>query len=290
MNQSDTPGSILQAPQPERCFGQILQEQGKMTQDDTLRALTLAKENGMLFGEAARSLGLISAAEVEQVLAEQFEYHYLQPGEGGYSPELFAAYDPFGEEAVILRTLRSHLQERWFDLGHKVLDIAAVSSGSAGSMLVANIAVSFSQIGMRTLLVDANVRAPKQQDIFNIEKMPGLTDILAGRNNFDGFFNVPRLQNLYVLTTGTLPPNSQELLGRNSLRNLFDSVAQHFDVVLVDSPSFLGAEEAFTIATKAGGVLLLCQAQSTRVSDIGFISSRITGSGAQVVSSVYMDS
>jgi hypothetical protein len=77
------------------------------------------------FGEAAIKLGLITEADLQQALSHQFAYPHLSPGEGHFSPDLIAAYEPFGEQAEQLRALRSQLMMRWFANGHKTLTIAA---------------------------------------------------------------------------------------------------------------------------------------------------------------------
>jgi chain length determinant protein tyrosine kinase EpsG len=140
---------------------------------------------GIRFGEAAQRLGLITESDIQQVLARQFDYPYLQAGEGSYSPKLLAAYQPFSNQVEQLRAIRSQLMLRWFARGHKGLVIIGVDSGEGTSLFAANLAVVFSQLGEHTLLVDSNLRKPSQHEIFDLKARQGLSDILAGRADTD---------------------------------------------------------------------------------------------------------
>jgi protein-tyrosine kinase len=271
---------------PARPLGMLLVEQGKITTEDVARVLTLAHERDLKFGEAARSLGLVCASDVEQAIAWQYDYKYLQPGQGDYALELYMAYDPFGNEAENLRQLRNLLIETWFERGNKGLAITALSNEAPCSMFCANLALAFAQLGMRTLLVDANLRRPRQDDIFRCQAGRGLTDILVGRAEPEALFPLPHFPSLHVLAAGTLPPNPHELLGRPNCRNFFAHVKEQFDVVLFDTPAFTLANEAFTVGARAGGVLLICERDQTRLQDLQAVSARLASTGTSVVGSV----
>lgn len=90
-------------------IGGLLLESGKITPENAERVLRMQKELGIRFGEAAQRLGLITEADIEQVLAQQFNYPYLQRGTGAFSDKLIAAYEPFGQQVETLRAIRSQL-------------------------------------------------------------------------------------------------------------------------------------------------------------------------------------
>lgn len=285
-------GQVSIMPQrmpPGKQLGSVLQEQGKITSEDAARVMLVARDRELPFGEAARELGLVSASDIQQAIAYQFEYRYLQPGEGDYAPELYMAYEPFGEEAESLRHLRDQLNQSWFERGNKGLAITALSNDAPCSMLAANLAIAFSQLGLRTLLVDANLRRPRQEDIFRCQGAKGLTEVLVGRADGDVLLPLPHFQYLHVLPAGTLPPNPQELLGRPSCRNFFSNVCERFDVVLFDTPAFTRASEAFTIASRAGGVLLTCERELTRMQDLQAVTQRLSSVGASVAACLYIE-
>jgi protein-tyrosine kinase len=272
-------------------IGQILLERGKISPEDAEKILLLQKENkGMHFGEAGKQLGLIDESDVKLALAQQFDYPYLLPGQGNYPPELVAAYQPFSEQMEIFRAVRSQLMLRWFSPEHKALTVVGVTPRGGASFLAANLAVVFSQLGERTLLVDANLRQPCQHKIFDVKSRQGLSDILAGRvDMLDVISKVNSFLELSVLPAGTLPPNPLELLGHSSFVDLSEKLANQFDIILYDVSPFSVAADALAIATCTGGILLVTRKNATRLSDVNNISEQIAFSGAKIVGSVLLD-
>jgi protein-tyrosine kinase len=273
----------------ESSMGRILLDMGKIKPEDAERILRQQKEKGMRFGEAAQSLGLITDADIQQVLARQFDYPYLQPGQGNFAPELVAAYQPFSEQVETLRAVRSQLMLRWFVNGQKTLAIASVNPGEGASLFTANLAVVFSQLGEQILLVDANLRKPSQHKIFNLQGKQGLSDILAGRADFSVIAKVESFVDLSVLQAGTLPPNPQELISRASFYDLTVDVAKLFDVVLYDVPAFRSGADALATAARAGGVLLVARKNITGLGDIRTVADQLNRAGAEVIGSVMVD-
>jgi len=273
----------------ESSMGRVLLDMGKIKPEDAERILRQQKEKGLRFGEAAKSLGLITDADIQQVLAHQFDYPYLQPGQGNFAPELTAAYQPFSKQVETLRAIRSQLMLRWFANGRKTLAIASVNPGEGASLFAANLAVVFSQLGEHTLLVDANLRNPRQQQIFNLPGKQGLSDILAGRADLDAIAKVDSFVDLSILQAGTLPPNPQELVSRGSFDALSVDLASRFDVVLFDVSSFSAGADALSIAVRAGGVLLVTRKNVTSLSDASAAVEQLERVGAEVVGTVMID-
>ncbi|KAB8059205.1 MULTISPECIES: chain length determinant protein tyrosine kinase EpsG [Janthinobacterium] len=270
-------------------IGGLLLESGKITPENAERVLRMQKELGIRFGEAALRLGLITEADIEQVLARQFDYPYLQPGAGKYPQELVAAYQPFSHQVETLRAVRSQLMLRWFARGSKSLVVLGMEPGDGASLFAANLAVVFSQLGEHTLLVDANLRAPRQQEIFDLKTRQGLSDVLAGRAELDIIAKVESFVALSVLAAGTLPPNPQELLSRSSFVTLNKQLESRYDVVLYDVPAYATGSDALAVAARAGGVLLVARKNKTPMADVAAMTEQMTHSGAQVVGSVMVD-
>ena len=270
-------------------IGALLLESGKITLENAERVLRMQKELGIRFGEAARRMGLIDEADILQVLARQFDYPYLQPGEGNFSHHLVAAYDPFSPQVEVLRAVRSQLMLRWFGRGHKALAIVGVDHGDGASLFAANLAVVFSQLGERTLLVDANLRKPSQQSIFNMGGHQGLSDILAGRADLDLIEPVERFADLALLAAGTLPPNPQELLARSSFAGLNATLGARYDVTLYDVAAAVGGLDALILAARCGGALIVARKHKTRLGDINALAGQLAANGGEVVGSVLLD-
>lgn len=270
-------------------IGRLLLQLGKISSEDTEKILRVQKEHSLLFGDAALKLGLISQSDISQALALQFNYPYLQDGQGKYSNELVAAYEPFSQQVEGLRALRSQLMMRWFNENNKTLAIVSPNEGEGVSYLSANLAVMFSQLGERTLLVDANMRDPRQHKIFNLAESRGLSDIIAGRAGLDVVSHVPFFESLSVLGAGTTPPNPQELLNRASFSYFMDQAATQYDVVIVDTAPASNTADAQVTVARCGGALLVSRLNHTRLADLTEVRNQITVTGARVVGAVIND-
>lgn len=282
--QSTAPGTSLQLV--ERNIGAILVDAGRLKLDDVERILRLQKEQGLRFGDAALKLQLVSADDIQYALARQFSYPYLRVGEGGFSNDLIAAYKPFSAQVEMLRALRSQLMLRCFNEDRKALAIVSPNAREGRSYLAANLAVVFSQLGERTLLIDADLRDPRQHLIFNLARNAGLTSILAGRANHDAIVRIPYFSDLSVLAAGPVPPNPLELLGRSEFARLLDELTQRFDIILIDTPAGVSYSDAEIVAARAGNALMVTRKDRTPLGSAKAFVSQLTASGAAVIGSV----
>jgi len=270
-------------------MGALLVDAGKLTLEGAERALRMQKDLGIRFGEAAVRLGLVSEDDVQEALARQFAYPYLPKGQANLSPRLVAAYEPFSPQVESLRAIRSQLMLRWFARGHRALAVLGADPEDGAALFAANLGVVFSQLGEQTLLVDANLRAPRQHDVFGLRARQGLSDLLAGRADLDVVLRVGGFVDLSVLPAGTLPPNPQELLSRDTFRTLDTSLASRYDVVLYDLAPFGAGADALAVAARAGGVLLAVRKDHTRVAQLARMAEQLAEAGAEVVGAVVME-
>lgn len=278
--------SVLKALSPvERKLGEVLFESGTLTEHDIKRVLAAQQERGERFGDVALRLGLVTEHEVRRALARQSEFPYVLPGESRLSTELTAAYRPFNKRSEALRQLRSELMLRWFGQENSTLAIVSARGAQGSSLLAANLAVVFAQLGERTLLIDANLRNPVQHALFGFNPHVGLSDYLKGRDCLsEALLPVPGFGELLtVLPAGIVPPNPQELLSRVSFNYLMETVPAGFDVVLVDCPPLLEYADAQIIAMRTRGSLLVAKRHDARVSDVERVQAYLQPTGASVL-------
>lgn len=284
------PQALKIKPEPagtDRRIGQILRESGRLSPIDAERVLHLQKETGLRFGEAALRLGLISEEDISRAISEQFDYRYLKPGQGNFSTQLIAAYQPFSPQMEVFRAIRSQLMLRWHGEGSKTLAVTSPRRGEGRSYAVSNLAVVFSQLGQRTLLIDADLRHPSQHDIFALGRNGlGLSDLLAGRGSAECIRRVEEFADLSVLPAGTLPPNPLELLSRGKFDALLSDFASSYDIVLLDTPSGMTSSDAQTVAARAGASLLIARKDMTPFSEADFLRQMLTAVGCRVVGAV----
>jgi protein-tyrosine kinase len=270
-------------------IGSLLLESGKITPENAENIIRLQKELNIRFGEAAIRLGFVTDADIQQILAQQFDYPYLQKGEQAFSPYLVAAYEPFNPQVEILRAIRSQLMLRWISRGRKAMVIIGVGEDDGASLFAANLGVVFSQLGEHTLLVDANLRTPSQQDIFDIKERRGLSDVLAGRAEIDVITKINSFVDLSVLASGTTPPNPQELLSRASFKTLNNQLESHYDAVLYDASAYTVGADALAIAATVGGVVIVARKHKTATKNVDALVERVKAINAEVIGTVLLD-
>jgi len=284
--------SMLGTPaRATRTLGAILIDGGQLKPEDAERVLQYQKQQNLRFGEAALRLGLISEADIQFALSRQFAYAYLRrtPGEmRPLSDELVAAYQPFSSRVEQLRAIRSQLMLRWFDRAEErqVLTVVGAERGEGRSYLAANLAIVFSQLGERTLLVDADMREPRQHFMFPLENQIGFSTLLAGRSREEAIVRISDLAGLSVLPAGPTPPNPLELLNRLNFDEFMIQAKGAYDVVIVDTPAMTSGEDAAMIAVRTGAALAVARAGSTRVAAYTDLVQGLMDAGVAVVGSV----
>jgi receptor protein-tyrosine kinase len=254
---------------PARHIGAILVDEGKLTAADAEQVLARQRELGWRFGEAAIELNLITDTDLREALAKQYEFPYLVSGPDGVSKELIAAWDPFHPVVEELRTVRTQLLIRWYnpDAGRKTLAVCSPSAREGRSFIAANLGVVFSQLGSRTLVVDADFRAPRQQAIFNVPDRYGLSSVLSGRADLSAAVPVTGMTGLAVLPAGPVPPNPLELLSRPAFAAFLARAQAEYDVILIDTPASTEYADAQSVTFRAGDAILVSRKDHTRVQD-----------------------
>lgn len=254
----------------ERRIGDFIREQRALSNAQVEQILEHQRRHRMRFGEAAVALKLATSEDVLRALAQQFHYPCAPPEGAEFHPELMAASDPFGDHAEAFRELRSQLLMGVLAPQHRGRALAVVSpdAGDGRSTLAANLAVSFSQLGARTLLVDADMRTPRQHRLFDIPDEAGLSGLLAGRPNERAIHAVPFLPSLNVLPVGALPPNPLELIQRPAFPLLMQELLARFDHVVVDTPAAAHGADARVLASRCGAALVVGRRGATRMKAI----------------------
>jgi protein-tyrosine kinase len=270
----------------EKTVGELLIDVGLLKLNDVENIERCQKELNLRFGEAAVVLGLVREADIVRMLANQFEYDYLQPGEGGFSPELIAAYRPFSKQVEALRNLRTQIKLRSVGHNQQTLAVIGTNSGDGCTYIAANLATVFSQLGERTVLVDANLRKPRQHQVFNLSQRQGLSDLLAGRCGREVITKIPQLNNLSVLPAGTLPPNPQELLSRPTFDALLKELACDFNLILIDTAPSESFADNQIISSKANNALIVVRKHQTRTKDILTLTKQLRDAKVNCIGAV----
>jgi len=270
-----------------KVLGLTLVDQGKIKPSSINKILEYSQKNGLRFGESAVKLGLIKQSALDEALAAHFNFPYLDKKSNKISKELVAAYDPFSQKGEALRTLRSQLILHWLSEGRKTLAVVAPNSSCGSSYVAANLAVIWSQMGEKTLLIDADLRNGRQHQIFNVKNRIGLSGALVSRGAVESIIRpVAPFRGLSLLPAGAPPPNPSELLERRELREILEKVRQDFSVIIIDAPPMDGASGAEFIAAVAADALVVLRKNKTPLSSASNLIKKIRSLDAEVVGSV----
>jgi len=170
---------------------------------------------------------------------------------------------PQSAEAEAYRTLRTTLMFTYQAL--HTLVMTACANADDKSIAIANLAVTFAQAGQKTILVDADLRRPTQQSIWNIDSKTGLSTMITDSALMA---NPPLIQtsveNLSLLPSGDLPSVPADVLSHQRMNEIIGVLKARADYVIFDAPPVLAASDALLLGVKTDGFLLVIRAGSTR--------------------------
>jgi receptor protein-tyrosine kinase len=277
--------------------------------DEAIDSIHQAKKAlGLAFQEAALHTGLVTErelAEAEELIRRQnrndgrgiieealrrranprdlvlWEGQRLHPGKA-----LTLAHDPYCDRSETIRNLRTELLMRSNGRrGAGVFALLSASSGEGRSLLAAELAIAFAQLGSRTLLVDADLRRPRQHLLFGADNSVGLTQSLV-----DGIaprlYGIEGVPNMALLTSGMLPGNPLELLSGSRFERTLAEWRRTYQFIIIDTPPLERFSDALAVASLAGNVLVVSRTNSTSFSSFNEMRRKLETTNAWVVGAV----
>jgi receptor protein-tyrosine kinase len=267
---------------------------------ETMRAL---RES---FCEAAVQLKLATREDINDVLHHMRDHsrgnqagvieNAIRGAQGGTALTVRQGVARLGSELIHaredsvrserIRALRTELM-LLNDSGQRGNVLALVSPGRAEgrSLLCAELAIAFAQLGRRTLLIDADLRHPRQHVLFTAENQWGLAQALdLGEAPY--LHAVDGLPELAVLVSGTAPPNPLELVSHRRFERLITDLRRQFDFIVIDTPAVSLYSDALQIAALAKRVLALSRAESTSLQSMREMLRRLAATQSKIVGAV----
>ena len=170
--------------------------------------------------------------------------------------------------AESFRQLRTNLQ--FANVSGRAKSVAITSSlpGEGKSTTATNLAISLAESGQTVCLIDADLRRPMVGEYLGLERNAGLTTALVGAAEVDDLLQQWGSDDLFVLTSGAIPPNPSELLGSRQMSDLIRRLEQTFDAVIVDAPPLLPVTDAAVLAQHVGGIVVVVRAQRLKQQDL----------------------
>jgi receptor protein-tyrosine kinase len=180
-----------------------------------------------------------------------------------FTGRLVTILDPTSVASEGYRSLRTNLLYSFVDNPPKVIVMTSPGPQEGKSTTCANLGIVLAQAGKSTLLVDCDIRKPVVHKMFGTRNIVGIVDVLVHKYRLQEVWQEP-VSGLKLVSVGPIPPNPAELLGSKRLSEFLASVREEFDYVLIDSPPIGAVSDPAILATRADGVLLVLDAQSTR--------------------------
>jgi capsular exopolysaccharide synthesis family protein len=189
---------------------------------------------------------------------------------GGYPGKLITFTEPLAPIAEAFRSLRTNILYSSVDKPLQSIQVTSPGPGEGKSICVANLAVVMAQSGMNVILVDADLRRPVQHEIFSLNNISGLSDAIVQnhKTSVAEFIQLTEVENLRILSSGTLPANPAKLLGSEAMKHIVQELRGQADIVLYDSPPVGVVADSLSLCMILDGVLVVCDVGRTRMGEL----------------------
>lgn len=186
------------------------------------------------------------------------------------------------------RSLRTNIQYSSIDKQVKTLVVTSSNAGEGKSTVAGNLAYTFFQNGKRVLIIDCDLRKPSLHRKFNVSNEEGLTDVLVGTSKLN---NVMKKidDNLYLLTTGTLPPNPAEIIGSNTMENFLEQCKINFDYIILDTPPILPVTDSKLLAIKADATVVVVRSEISKSKHVSQAFKELEKVNANIIGTILND-
>ena len=205
-----------------------------------------------------------------------------------FSPSLVTLSQPQEGQAEAIRALRTYVMAHHVQEGRRALAVCAASAGVGCTFTAANLAVALSQIGVKTLLIDGNLRTPGVDLLIQpSQPLEGLKQCLASvEANFSECIDADVLPNLSVMYSGGAAPNPQELLAGHRFKELMEFCLRDYEATIVDTPAANSCSDARRVSTVVGYSLLVARVNKSYVDDLKTLTAQLKGDRARIVGTV----
>jgi capsular exopolysaccharide synthesis family protein len=204
------------------------------------------------------------------------------------SPDLVTLTDSRPFEAEAIRTMRTHIMARHVEDGRRGLAMCAATENVGCTSMAVNLAVSLGQIGVKTLLIDGDLRTPSVQAMIEpTAPTQGLIQCLTSSDQHPyDLIHTEVLPNLSILFSGGVAENAQELLSSERFKSLVDGCLRDFEFTIVDTPPTNHCADARRICSVIGYSVIVAKRHVTYFTDVGVLAAQLEEDGAKVVGAV----
>ncbi|MBN1150812.1 polysaccharide biosynthesis tyrosine autokinase [candidate division WOR-3 bacterium] len=189
--------------------------------------------------------------------------HNVLSTEKSIQNSLVVHVSPKSPVSEAYRTIRTNLMFSSIDKKLRSITVASALPKEGKSTTAANIAVTFAQQGIKTVLVDTDMRRPVLHNVFSADRTPGLVDYLFELTKIEEVLKPTEVENLSLIPCGTIPPNPSEVIASEKMNFLIEKGLENFDFIVFDSPPILAVTDAVILSKKTEGTVLVVRAEKT---------------------------
>lgn len=200
---------------------------------------------------------------------------------------ILAVENPADLSIEALRSLRTSLHFAMMEAKNNVIAISGPSPGVGKSFVSVNLATVLAQSDKKVLIIDADMRKGYLQKSFNDKWENGLSDFLSGRLELKNVIKQTKVPNLHLITRGQIPPNPSELLMHERFSKLIDTIKQHYDIIIIDTPPILAVTDPAIVSAHAGSTLLVTRFGQNHVRELELTRNRFEQNGIDVKGVVF---
>ncbi len=197
--------------------------------------------------------------------------------------KLVPYHQPFSIVTEAYRTLRTAILLSQAGEPPKTILFTSGTTGEGKTATVVNTALMFAQLGVRVMVIDADLRRPSCHKVLKVENSPGLTNLLTGQSEMEKVIKPTAVDNLFLLSGGSIPPNPTELVGSKKMHETIVSLQEHYDYILIDSPPVMPISDAVLLSTMVDGVVLVVSGQKTPRNVVKEARSRLDHARAKIL-------
>ena len=199
----------------------------------------------------------------------------------------YVAIDPNSILAENFRLLRSNIEFFQVSRPVKTILVTSPNQGNGKTTVATNLALSISQGEQEVVLVDADLRRPAVHKVLDINKEPGLSDLIRNKADIDGVVRSWNENgNLKVITVGNIPPNITEVVGSKRIGSILGDLRERFEIVVVDAPPLIIAD-SYNLASRVDGVILVMEPGETAEEQARTIKEQLDRSNAHLLGIVF---
>jgi succinoglycan biosynthesis transport protein ExoP len=208
------------------------------------------------------ALGFIPAVGAKA--SQSYYSHYYSDRKKQHSEQKIRAIEmvnlkePESTFAEHYRTIRTSLLLSTPDQPPKVFVVTSALPQEGKTVTAVNLAIAFTQLGKKVLVLDCDLRRPRVHKIFRIKNTGGITSYLMGRSRIeDIIYRYPGEPNLHVLPSGPIPPNPVELIISKGMKDMMEGLRKHYDFIFIDAPPLMGIQDSILLGEYSDGLLLV---------------------------------